>query len=246
MKELVAYITCSLPDKTFTTDAVLSLKEAGADRIELGLPFSDPVADGAVIELANQKALKLGFKSYDAFSVAKVVSDKIDTYLMGYFNAFYSNGLDSFCEKAKASGVKGFIIPDMPLEEGRRYGHAMSSRALNVIQFLAVTDTKERIEHICKYADDFIYLVAFAGITGADKKEDLAPILQIAKDHTRQKVFVGFGVNRETAKEKATGADGVIVGSAFVKIINDEGTSMLKKLELLRDEARIIKEAINS
>jgi tryptophan synthase alpha chain len=246
MKELVAYITCSLPDKTFTTDAVLTLKEAGADRIELGLPFSDPVADGETIELANQKALRLGFKSHDAFGVAKVVSEHIDTYLMGYFNAFYSNGLDSFCQKAKESGIKGFIIPDLPLEEGKRYGAPMNSRNLSVIQFLAVTDPKERIEQICRYADDFIYLVAFAGITGADKKEDLAPILEIAKANTKQKIFVGFGVNRDTAKDRAKGADGVIVGSAFVKILSDDGTSMLKKLELLGVEAKAIKEAINN
>jgi tryptophan synthase alpha chain len=245
MKELVAYLTCSLPDKTFTADAIFALKEAGADRIELGLPFSDPVADGEVIEKANLKAIQNGFKINQAFEVAKIVSDKIPTYLMGYFNMFYTNGFENFSTKSQDAGVKRFIIPDLPFEEGEKYSEMLSTKEISLVQFLAVTDTQERIAKICKKANDFIYLVAFAGITGADKSEDLEPILQTAKQHTLQKIFVGFGVNRDTAKQKVAGADGVIVGSAFVKILSDDSTSMYKKLELLAEEARVIKEAIN-
>ena len=245
MKELVAYITCSLPDKTFTADAILALKEAGADRIELGLPFSDPVADGEVIEKANLKALNSGFKTAQAFEVAMMISSQIPTYLMGYFNMFYTNGFEGFVKKSEEAGIKGFIIPDLPFEEGAKYSSMLSSHNTSLVQFLAVTDTDDRVVKICKSANDFIYLVAFAGITGADKSEDLQPILQLAKSHTNEKIFVGFGVNRDTAKQRVLGADGVIVGSAFVKILSDESTSMFKKLELLQEEARIIKEAIN-
>ena len=245
MKELVAYLTCSLPDKTFTADAVLALKEAGADRIELGLPFSDPVADGEVIEKANLKALQGGFNTAQAFEVAKMVGDRIPTYLMGYFNMFYTNGFENFTKKSAESGIKGFIIPDLPYEEAKKYGPMLSSHNTSLVQFLAVTDPEERIAKICRAANDFIYLVAFAGITGANKSENLQPILECAKSHTKEKIFVGFGVNKETAKEKVLGADGVIVGSAFVKILFDDSTSMLKKLELLREEAKTIKEEIN-
>lgn len=245
MKELVAYLTCSLPDKTFTADAILALKEAGADRIELGIPFSDPVADGEVIEKANLKALQLGFKTGQAFEVAKTVSKDIPTYLMGYFNSFYSNGFENFTKKSNLSGVKGFIIPDLPFEEGKKYESMLLANNTTLVQFLAVTDSQERIEKICKNANDFIYLVAFAGITGANKSEDLQPILNLAKSYTQEKIFVGFGVNRDTAKSKVEGADGVIVGSSFVKILSDESTSMFKKLELLSEEAKIIKDMIN-
>jgi len=245
MKELVAYLTCSLPDKTFTADAILALGEAGADRIELGLPFSDPVADGEVIEKANLKAISSGFKTAQAFEVARMVSDKIPTYLMGYFNMFYSNGFENFTKKSQASGIKGYIIPDLPFEESSKYSSLLSEYNTSLVQFLAITDSDERVAKICKKANDFIYLVAFAGITGANKSEDLQPILQCAKSYTNEKIFVGFGVNKESAKQKAVGADGVIVGSAFVKILNDENTSMFKKLELLQEEAKAIKEAIN-
>ena len=245
MKELVAYLTCSLPDKTFTADAVLALKEAGADRIELGLPFSDPVADGEVIEKANLKALANGFKSSQAFEVAKMVSDRIPTYLMGYFNMFYSNGFENFTKKSADSGIKGFIIPDLPFEEAGKYNSMLSKHNSSLVQFLAITDSNERVAKICKAANDFIYLVAFAGITGADKSENLQPILECAKSHTKEKIFVGFGVNKETAKQRVLGADGVIVGSAFVKILSDDGTSMFKKLDLLREEAKAIKDQIN-
>ncbi len=245
MKELVSFITCGFPDKEFTKELGFTLKEAGSDRLELGIPFSDPVADGALIEKASLMAIQAGFKSADAFEIASTLSSQLPSYFMGYFNSFFSGGFKAFCEKASSSGVKGFIIPDLPFEESQKYGKIMEANSLSNIYFLAVTHTDERIEKIAKASKDFIYLVAFAGITGADKRENLWPILQKVKSITNTKVFVGFGVNENTAKEKANGADGVIVGSAFTRILLEDSLSAAQKLSKCALLAKTIKAKIN-
>ena len=139
MKKLVAYLTTAYPDKNFTIDAVLALKENGVDKIELGIPFSDPVADGPVIEKANLIALQNGFKINDVFEVSKEIGDKIDTYWMGYFNSFYHKGYDFMVEKAKKTNIKGFIIPDLPYEETLIYKDKFP-----LISFVAPTDSFDR------------------------------------------------------------------------------------------------------
>lgn len=245
MKELVSFITCGFTDKEFSKELGAALIEAGSDRLELGIPFSDPVADGALIEKASLSAIKAGFKTKDAFEIASCLSSKAPIYFMGYFNSFFSGGFGSFCEKASASGVKGFIIPDLPFEEGARYAKTMEAHNLSNISFLAVTHADERVEMVARASKEFIYLVAFAGITGADKSEDLQPILQKVKSVTDTKVFVGFGVNEKTAKSRAEGADGVIVGSAFTKIVLDESLSGGQKIAECAKLAKIIKEQIN-
>lgn len=245
MKELVSFVTCGFPDKEFTKELGLALKEAGSDRLELGIPFSDPVADGVLIEKASLAAIKAGFKTADAFEIASMLSPQIPSYFMGYFNSFFSGSFGLFCEKAASSGVKGLIIPDLPFEEGQKYGTIIEANGLSNISFLAVTHKEERIQKIAKASKEFIYLVAFAGITGADKSENLAPILQKVKSVTDTKVFVGFGVNEKTAKERASGADGVIVGSAFTKILLDDTLSGREKLNRCAELARNIKAQIN-
>jgi tryptophan synthase alpha chain len=245
VKELVSFITCGFVDKEFTKDLGLVLKDSGSDRLELGIPFSDPVADGALIEKAGQMALRGGFKRSDAFETAAVLSKEIPLYFMGYFNSFFSGGFEAFCTKAHLSGAKGLIIPDLPFEESQKYTAMASSHGLSNISWLAVTHADERIEKIASSAQDFIYLVAFAGITGADKNENLLPIIEKVKSVTDTKVFVGFGVNEKTAKERANGADGVIVGSAFTKILLDESLSNKEKLAKCGELSRNIKAQIN-
>jgi tryptophan synthase alpha chain len=164
---------------------------------------------------------------------------------MGYFNPFYHKGMDFFIDQAKQSGVNGFIIPDLPLEEALPYKPMMNDANLALIDFIAPTDSKERIQQIVTDAQKFIYLVAYAGITGSGKSEDLQPIITEIKKHTTTPVYVGFGVDATTAKEKAKGVDGVIVGSAFVKVLLDEtlnNSQKIKKVSLLAQE---IKEKIN-
>lgn len=245
LKNLVAYITTGYPSLDFTVDMALALGEAGVDTLELGMPFSDPVADGPVIEKANLKALQNGFKLEHLFDASKEISPHIDTLWMGYFNPFYHKGMDFFIEEAKKSGVNGFIIPDLPLEEAKPYKPMMKEANLALIDFIAPTDSKERIQEIVTDAQKFIYLVAYAGITGAGQSEDLQPIITSIKEYTKTPVYVGFGVDEKTAKEKAKGVDGVIVGSAFVKVLLEEGLTGTQKITKISALAKEIKEKIN-
>lgn len=246
MKKLVAYITTGYPSLEFTVEMALALGEAGVDTLELGVPFSDPVADGEIIEKANLKALQGGFKLEHLFKASQEIAPHIDTLWMGYFNPFYHKGMDYFINKAKESGVNGFIIPDLPLEESLPYKPMMKESNLALIDFIAPTDSKERIEEIVKDSQKFIYLVAYAGITGSGESEDLQPIIRNIKEYTNTPVYVGFGVNEKTAKEKSEGVDGVIVGSAFVKILLDDSLSNSKKILKVSSLAKEIKEKINS
>ena len=245
-KKLVAYITTGFPSLAFTVDAALALAEAGVDTLELGMPFSDPVADGPVIEAANLKALQNGFKLKHLFEASAKISPHIDTLWMGYFNPFYHRGMENFIAEAKKAGVNGFIIPDLPLEEARPYKPMVEAAGLSLIDFIAPTDSKARIEEIVTDAKKFIYLVAYAGITGSGKSEDLQPIIADIKEFTKTPVYVGFGVDQNTAKEKAQGVDGVIVGSAFVKVLLDESISDSQKITKIAAIAKEIKEKINS
>ena len=245
MKNLVAYITTGYPSLEFTVDMALALAEAGVDTLELGMPFSDPVADGPVIEKANLKALQGGFRLEDLFKASKEIAPHIDTLWMGYFNPFYHKGMDFFIEQAKQSGVNGFIIPDLPLEEALPYKPMMKEANLSLIDFIAPTDSKERIKEIVTDAQKFIYLVAYAGITGSGQSEDLQPIITDIKEYTDTPIYVGFGVNEKTAEEKVKGVDGVIVGSAFVQVLLDDYLNNSQKIKKISQLAKEIKEKIN-
>ncbi len=238
MKKLIAYITTGYPDKNFTIDLINEINEY-VDGIELGIPFSDPVADGEIIQEVNKRALQKGYKLTDTFEVSEKIAKNIDTYWMGYFNNFYHKGYDFMVNKAKELNVKGFIIPDLPYEEAVEYEDKFP-----LISFVAPTDSKERIKTILKNPKEFIYLVAYAGITGADKKEDLSEIISYIKEITNTPLFIGFGVNEKTAKEKAKDVDGVIVGSAFVKVLLEDIPNS-EKIKKIKEKAKIIKEAIN-
>ena len=246
MKKLVGYITAAYPDRNFTIDLLAKMAENGVDSIELGIPFTDPVADGPVIEEANVRALRAGFRFTDVLSISEAVAGKIDLLWMGYFNPFYHRGLERVLEEAKERQVSGFIIPDLPYEEALAYKPLFDQRDLVLIDFVAPTDTKERIAKIVKDSKKFIYLVAYAGITGADKKEDLQEVIEAIRETTNTPIYIGFGVNENTAKEKAQNVDGVIVGSAFVKILLDEDLTSSQKIDKIGQLSAKIKELINS
>ncbi|MFZ3053292.1 MAG: tryptophan synthase subunit alpha [Sulfuricurvum sp.] len=245
MKQLVAYITAGYPDKNFTIDLALALGENGVDTLELGVPFSDPVADGPVIEAANQHALESGFRFSDILDISEVIAPKIDTLWMGYFNPFYQYGMEALLNRAQTLGVKGLIIPDVPYEEAKTYHNLFEERQLANISFVAPTDGEERIAMITAQARRFIYLVAYAGITGSGKSEDLAPVLEMIKHHSQTPVYVGFGVNEQTAREKVKGADGVIVGSSIVSVLLDDTLNSSQKIVKCCEITRTIKSLIN-
>ena len=245
MKHLVAYITTGFPEKSFTVDLALALGENGVDSLELGVPFSDPVADGPVIEKANFLALEKGLRFSDVLEVSAEIAPKVDTLWMGYFNPFYQYGMEALLQKANEIGVSGMIIPDLPHEEACSYRDVFDANSVSNIAFVAPTDGDIRVKEVVEHSKKFIYLVAYAGITGSGKSEDLQPILTSIKSHTKTPVYVGFGVNEKTAKEKVEGADGVIVGSAFVNILLEEGLSYQQKIERCCAIASEIKQKIN-
>ena len=245
MKKLVAYITSGYPEKSFSIDLALALGESGVDTLEFGVPFSDPVADGPLIEKANHKALELGFKFSDLLEISKEVAPQVDTLWMGYFNSFYQQNMKKLLPLAKELGVNGLIIPDLPHEEALLYKKLFSENSLSNISFVAPTDTEKRIKEVVSDAQKFIYMVAYTGITGSGKAENLQPFLTSIKKYTQTPVYVGFGVNEKTAKDKVLGADGVIVGSAFIDILLKENLSYTQKISNCSELAKIIKNEIN-
>lgn len=246
MKKLVAFITSGYPERTFTIDLALALGESGVDILELGIPFSDPVADGPLIEKANHKALELGFKFEHLKEISTAVAPNVDTLWMGYFNSFYQQNIDKLIPYAKSIGISGLIIPDLPHEEALLYKNLFDTNDIVNVSFVAPTDSDERIKELVENSKKFIYMVAYTGITGSGASEDLKPFLDSIKKYTRTPVFVGFGVNKATAKERVKNADGVIVGSAFVEILLKDKLNYAQKIKECSELAKILKSEINS
>lgn len=246
MKNLVAFITSGYPEKNFSIDLSLALGDSGVDTLELGVPFSDPVADGPLIEKANHKALELGFKFKHLLEITEAVAPKVDTLWMGYFNSFYQQNMDTLLPLAKSLKLNGMIIPDLPHEEALAYQDLFKANDISNISFVAPTDGDARIKEVVSDAQKFIYMVAYTGITGSGVAEDLQPFLANIKKYTDTPVYVGFGVNEKTAKEKVEGADGVIVGSAFIDILLKDSLNYSQKITQCSELARVIKDKINS
>lgn len=245
MKKLVGYITSSLPNNNFTVDLAYSMKESGVDILELGIPFSDPVADGPVIEKANLIALENGFKLKDLFEVSSKIAKDIDTLWMGYMNPFYHYGIEKFLQKAEEFGVNGTIIPDLPFEMAQNYRDLFAKYNRANISFVAPTDSENRIKELVTDSQKFIYMVAYAGITGSGQEEDLSKVIENVRKYTQTPLYIGFGVDENSCQEKIKGVDGVIVGSAFVKHLIDDSLSNDEKIKKISSIAKIIKEKIN-
>jgi len=246
MKKLVGFITASLPENNFTVDLALHMQEAGVDTLELGIPFSDPVADGPVIEKASLKALQNGFKLDDLFDITSKVAPQMDTLWMGYMNPYFHYGMENFLKKGKEYNIAGSIIPDLPHEEAKIYKELFKKYDQALIDFVAPTDSIERIKQITQQSNKFIYMVAYAGITGSGAKEDLTEVIENIRNSTKTPLYIGFGVDENTAKEKSQGVDGVIVGSAFVKHIMDDSLNYNEKIKKIVNISKKIKEEINS
>jgi tryptophan synthase alpha chain len=246
MKKLVGFITASLPSNNFTIDLALSMKEAGVDTLELGIPFSDPVADGPVIEKASLTALQNGFKLQDLFEVTSQIAPHMDTLWMGYMNPYFHYGMEKFLQKGKEYNIQGSIIPDLPFEESSVFKELFAKYDQTIIDFVAPTDSLERIKKVTAQSEKFIYLVAYAGITGSGASEDLTQVIEDIRASTTTPVYLGFGVNEQTAKEKSKNVDGVIVGSTFVKHLIDESLNNNEKMNKIIEATKIIKDQINS
>jgi len=223
------YFPLGYPDLKISVDVIEALAKNGADLIEVGLSFSDPLADGPVIQQATQVALEKGItvrKSLEAVKELRARGVDVPLILMGYYNPMLAYGLEKFVCEAVDSGVDGFIIPDLPVEESEEFTAAIEEAEggppLPLIPMLAPTSPNERMERIARNARGFIYLVSVTGVTGERKSvsEALKDLIVRAREHTTVPVCVGFGISTpEQARQVAALADGVIVGTACVKAI---------------------------
>mgnify|MGYP001626177609 CR=1 FL=1 len=214
-----------------------TLIESGADILEVGFPFSDPVADGVTIQVAHEKAVKDGITPPKVFEITKNIKEKypnIPLIAMTYYNPIFKVGEEKFCKMAKDSGIDGFIVPDLPPEEGKNFKETANKLDLSVTFLLAPTSDEDRIKLVSSMSDDFIYYVSLTGITGERQTlpwDELREKLSLVRKITDKKVAVGFGVSKgEHAKIISQIADGVIVGSAIVRLQGKKDFESLKNL----------------
>ena len=223
-KAFIAFLTCGYPNIATTEKLVLGLDKSGVSLIELGVPFSDPIADGPIIQESSNKALKNHITLNDVLNLVKRLRRKTELPLcaMTYYNPVFSFGEENFIRKAKDAGLDGLIIPDLPPEEAGSLFKICRRHGVHLILFLAPTTSKERVKSIARKARGFIYYVSLTGVTGARKflAADLLTNLRHIKRMTKVPVCAGFGISRsEHIKEVFKVADGVIVGSAIIEKI---------------------------
>ena len=226
---LICYVTAGDPDIGLTEELVARMDASGADMVEIGVPFSDPMADGPVIQAASERALRGGTSVRDVLDLVGRIrkTSDIPVILFGYYNPFFSYGTEKFARDAREAGADGVLVVDLPPEEAGELRACALREGLDLVFLLAPTSTEERIEMVAENASGFIYLVSLTGVTGARPAMDYD--LRVLVDRIRSRcplpVGVGFGVSSaEQAEEISAFSDAVIVGSAIVRIIEDGGT----------------------
>ncbi|MBD2395769.1 tryptophan synthase subunit alpha [Cyanobacterium aponinum FACHB-4101] len=237
---LIPFITAGDPNLATTEKAIQILVEKGADFIELGVPYSDPLADGPVIQAAATRALKKGVCLEDVLSIVRNLKGKIEIpiILFTYYNPIFYRGAENFLGMIAEAGVKGLVVPDLPLEEAEGFLNTAQKKGIEVILLVAPTSPMERIKHIAEKSQGFIYLVSVTGVTGvrSEVQSRVKDLIAQLKTVTDKPIGVGFGISEpsQATQIKDWGADGVIVGSAFVKKLNNdnqqEGLSAIASL----------------
>ncbi len=226
-KAFVAYVMAGDPDYETSLEVVKGLPGAGVDIIELGIPFTDPMADGPTIQLAGQRSLEAGMTLEKVLQFATAFRETDNTtpiVAMGYYNPIYSRGVDRFLEDAKAAGIDGLIVVDLPPEEDDELCIPAQAAGLNFIRLATPTTDDKRLPTVLQNTSGFVYYVSITGITGAAEAQasDVAPEVARIKAKTDIPVIVGFGVNSPEKAEAIAGvADGTVVGSAIVKMIGE-------------------------
>jgi len=229
---LMPYLPLGYPTLDLSRQLIRAVAEAGADVIELGVPFSDPLADGPVIQRATHIALQNGMTLAKCFEMARQAREAgvtVPFVLMGYYNPFLRLGLEVCARAAQESGVDGFIVPDLPPEEATALDAACRAYELDLIFLAAPTSTPQRLQKIAEATRGFLYLVSVTGVTGARDRvaSDLCEFIRRVRAVTSKPVCVGFGIaNAESAQIVAGLADGVIVGSALVSRIGEDGNAV--------------------
>lgn len=245
---LIAYLTAGDPDIERTPSLVAALERGGADLIELGVPFSDPVADGPVIQRASERALKSGTTLRAILGTARRIREhsQIPILLFTYLNPALRYGLDELAAEAAASGIDGCLLTDLSVEEAGQYVGAMHRQGLDTVFLAAPTSTTRRLRLVAEYSSGFVYLVTRTGVTGeqASFSEAVAPLVETMRQATDLPLAVGFGISKpEHAREAAGLADGVVVGSAFVRLV-EEAAGAAGLENTLETLARDLKQAM--
>lgn len=245
-KAFIGFVTAGDPDIETSKEIMLQMARGGCDLIEIGIPFSDPIAEGPVIQEADLRSLSAGTTTDKVMALAAEISKEVNIPLvfMTYLNVLFKYGYDKFLKKAKESGISGVIVPDLPYEEKEELSGVADKYDIDVISLIAPT-SESRIQMIAKSAKGFIYEVSSLGVTGvrSEIKTDLRSITAAIKAVTNLPVAVGFGINTpEQAAKVCEFADGVIVGSAIVKIVAEYGKSAPQKVY---EYVRTMKDAIS-
>lgn len=246
-KALLSYAVVGYPDYETSLEVFRILLKEGTDILEIGFPFSDPVADGPTIQMAHEVALKNHIKAQHVFELCASLREEfpeVPFILMSYYNPIYRAGIENFCKRAKEHGIDGFIVPDLPPEEGQDLKRACLEYGLSLVFLASPTSTEKRLKLICESSDHMVYMVSLTGTTGERRElplERLRQKLLIYRQLCKKPVVVGFGISTpQQAQEVASMADGVVVGSHFVKLAGE------KRLEELAQSVRSIKRAVES
>jgi tryptophan synthase alpha chain len=237
-KGLIAYLTAGDPSPVRTPELVEALVRGGADLVELGVPFSDPIADGPVIQRAGERALKAGTTLHKVLEIAREIRrrSEVPLLLFTYLNPVVRYGLDRLAKDAAECGIDGCLLTDASVEEAHEYVGAMHKHGLDTVFLAAPTSTERRMKLVAKYSTGFVYLVSRTGVTGeqASLSTAVAPLVRAMRAVTDLPLAVGFGISRpEHVAELATQVDAVVVGSALVRLIeqNLESPNLAQELE---------------
>ena len=226
-KAFIAFLTCGDPDLDTTAACVRAAVKGGADLIELGIPFSDPTAEGPVIQAANARALAGGVTTDGIFGMVEELRRDVEVPMvfMTYANVVYSYGIERFCDRCVEVGIDGMILPDVPFEEKEEFAPACRERGLSFVSLVAPT-SENRIATIAREAEGFLYIVSSMGVTGVRSEitTDIGAMVELVRENTHIPCAVGFGISRpEQARKMAGLSDGAIVGSAIVRLIAEHG-----------------------
>ncbi len=243
------YLCAGDPNPELTSKLLLTLVEAGADLIELGVPFSDPIADGPTIQRASERALTHNISLQQILEIVASIRPETDIpiAIMSYYNPIFRMGEAAFCKAAQAAGVDGLIVPDLPPEQAKPLLEVAPKYNLATIFLVAPTSPPERMQLIASVSTGFIYCVSVTGVTGARAmlSDEIAPMITELRKHTDKPISVGFGVSTsEQATQIAQVADGVIVGSAIVNVVEEHIDDEAKLLAAVKEFASNLAEGV--
>ena len=248
-KALICFLTAGDPNLEKTREIILGMEAAGVDVIEIGVPFSDPTADGPIIQAASQRALKNGATLAGILAMIESIrkTSEIPIVLFGYYNPILRYGTERFASRAKQAGVDGILVVDLPFEEALELRQYTDPKGIDFISLIAPTTSTDRVKQIAAHATGFLYYISITGVTGTAKPQ----IAEVKKDVERIRkvtalpLAIGFGISTpQQAKEMAPHADGIVVGSAIVKMI-EENSSRKDLVSIVSQYAREMKEAIS-